>query len=52
MELTLRFKITMTEGTVIQVEEELKTVRAMMESVPRDGYRHTALCNRLRALHG
>jgi hypothetical protein len=30
MAATLRIKITMTDGTVVEVEEELKAVQAMM----------------------
>jgi len=51
MEPILRFKITMTDGTVIEVEEELDIVQAMMASVPRDGYRHGARFYPADAIH-
>ena len=39
MESTLRIKITMADGTVLEIEKPLAVVTAMMESVPNDGYR-------------
>jgi hypothetical protein len=39
VESTLRVKITMADGAVVEVEEPLDVVTAMMVSVPNDGYR-------------
>ena len=36
---TLRIKITMKDGTVIEVEKELTEARALLGDVPRNGYR-------------
>ena len=38
MEPTLRIKITMTDGTVVEVEEELTKARAFLGDVPKYGY--------------
>jgi hypothetical protein len=42
VEFTLRVKITMTDGAVVEVEEPLDVVTAMMISVPNYGYRDPA----------
>jgi hypothetical protein len=51
MKPTLRIKITLTDGTVIELEEELDVVQAMMESVQKDGCRHGARFYPTDAIH-
>jgi hypothetical protein len=36
---TLRIMITMTDGAVFEVEEELDIARRLLDSVPKHGYR-------------
>ena len=38
MEPTLRIKITMIYGTLIQVEEELEAAQSLLDAVPHHGY--------------
>ena len=38
MEPTLRIKMTLTNGTVIEVEKELSEAHTLLNSMPTDGY--------------
>jgi hypothetical protein len=38
MEPTLRIKVTLTDGTVIEIEKELPEAQLLLRSMPIDGY--------------